>query len=176
MNISTTFSALVFLLGTFNAINASSVSTLPDNNLIVMTAGGGPSFYINGKDICVDEDFNLPVTVSDFDLITSFQYTIGWDNNLINFDTISYIAPDLGSTFLFNEMSNDSVGVLTISWYDNNVAGVSIDDLTEIFRIEFTTDVENQTSMDVTFENEPTMKEVSAKVNNDIQIVEANYK
>lgn len=177
MNIlSTTFSALVFLFGILGTTNANSFNTTSNiDNITNGTAvDEAPSFYLNGKDVCVDEIFTVPVTVSDFAMITSFQFTIGWDNSLMNFDTISYTSPALGSTLLFNDMSANN-GVLTVSWYDIDVAGVTLDDFMEIFQIKFTAVTDNQTSIDVTFENEPTMKEVSGFVGNDIIVIDAVY-
>ena len=176
MNISTTFSVLVFLFGALNNLNATSItsSSATDDKTTIATVDATPTFYINGKDVCVDENFTVPVTVSDFEMITSFQFTIGWDNSLMNFDTISYISPVFSSSLLFNNMSSDD-GVLTISWYDQNVEGVTVDDLMEIFHIKFTAVTDNQTNIAVTFENEPTMKEVSAFVGNDIMVIDALY-
>ena len=164
MNISTTFFALLFLFGAFNSINANTPTSIDAT----------PSFYMNTGDICVNETFDVPVSVTDFEMITSFQFTIGWDNSLMNFDTVSYISPALGSTLLYNDMSSDE-GVLTISWYDLNVVGLTVDDLTELFHIQFTAIADNQTEIQMTFEDSPTMKEVSGYVGNDIMVVEAVY-
>jgi hypothetical protein len=71
-------------------------------------------------------------------------------------------------------MSSDE-GILTISWYDQNVQGVTLDDFMDIFHLKFTAVAGNQTSIDVTFENEPTMKEVSGFVGNDIMVIDATY-
>jgi hypothetical protein len=71
-------------------------------------------------------------------------------------------------------MSSDD-GILTISWYDQNVQGVTVDDLMEIFHIKFTAVGDNQTNSAVTFENEPTMKEVSAYVGDDVMVIDAIY-
>ena len=168
---STTFLALVFLFGAFDSINATSLNTDETN---ITTVDEAPAFYINGKDVCIDENFTVPITVSDFTMITSFQFTIGWDNSLLNFDTISYISPAMGNTLLHNDMSSDD-GILTISWYDIDVAGVSVEDFSDIFHIKFTAVAGNQTNIDVTFENEPTMKEVSGYINNEIELIDAIY-
>ena len=172
MNMSTTFSVLLFLFGTLNAINATNIHNSYPANLAIVDAP--PGFYLNGKDVCIDENFVLPVSVDNFEMITSFQFTIGWDNTLMSFDTISYISPALGNTLLFNDMSTDD-GILTISWYDQNVEGVTLDDLMEVFHIRFNAVAGNQTSIDVTFEDDPTMKEVSGFVGDDIIVIDAVY-
>jgi Secretion system C-terminal sorting domain len=176
MNISTTFSKLFFLLVAFNFISSTAMNaaTTFDNKTKLTTVDVIPSFYITGKDVCVDETLIVPIKVSDFVMITSFQFTIGWDNTLMSFDTISFKSPALGSTLLFNDMSSDN-GILTISWYDQNVQGVTLDDFMDIFKIEFTVVADNQTNIAVTFENEPTMKEVSGFVGNDIVVIDATY-
>lgn len=176
MNMSTTFSTLLFLLCAFNSIDATSlkVATSVDKNATMTTVDENPAFYISGKDVCVDEYFTIPVKVSAFNMITSFQFTIGWDQTMMTFDTISYVTPALGNTLLFNTMSANE-GIITVSWYDINVAGVTIDDFLDIFQINFTAAAPNQTSIDVTFENEPTMKEVSGFVGNDIMLLNTDY-
>ena len=176
MNISTTFSTLVFVFGAITSINATNLNSAINVEKIaqVATVDEAPTFSINGKDVCLNENFTVPVSVTDFTMITSFQFTIGWDNSLMSFDAISFISPALGSTLLFNDMSA-SEGILTVSWYDINVAGVSVDDLTDLFHVSFDAVAANQTSIDVTFEDTPTMKEVSGFIGNDIMLIDATY-
>lgn len=174
MNKSTTFLLLLLLCSAFNISNATAFNIIPANDETTKASDDlTPSFHIEGKAICIAENFAIPVTASEFDLVTSFQFTISWDNSLMHFDTISYRLPELGSTLLTNELEDE--GVLTVSWYDVNVEGLTIDDFTALFHINFTAIAGNQTNINVTFENQPTPKEVSAYVDNSIEIVEANY-
>ncbi len=176
MNLSTSFSVLVFLFVALNTINATSLKATSnfDTNTSITTSDAPPSFFINGKDVCIDENFTVPITINNFELITSFQFTISWDDQLLNFDSISYMSPGLGSTLFFNEINTDD-GTLTVQWYDINVAGVSLENFMDIFSIDFTVLADNQTSINVTFEDLPTMKEVSGIVDNDIKLIVANY-
>ena len=123
MNISTTFSALVFIFSAFTALQATTLTTpFIEQQATFTTVDEAPAFYIMGKDICIDEDVTVPIAVTDFTLITSFQFTISWDQNVMTFDTVSFISPALGNTLLYNDMEADD-GILTISWYDTDVAG-----------------------------------------------------
>lgn len=170
---SATFSVLLFFFGALNSLNATGNHLT--NQTGFMSVEATPVFTLDGKDVCIDENFTVPVTVSDFEMITSFQFTIGWDNSLINFDTISFITSELGSTLLFHELSTLDNGVLAISWYDSDVSGITLDDLSEVFHIKFNAIAGNQTSIDVTFEDVPTVKEVSGFVGNDVMVIDAVF-
>jgi hypothetical protein len=133
-----------------------------------------PEFRLNSQEVCIESHLTIPVTVQNFELLTSFQYTISWDTELLSFDTVSFTNADLGANLLFGtNMTED--GILTVSWFDQNVQGVSLDDSTKVFAIDFTSLGSNLSSTDVSFENSPTMKEVSAYVDNEIVIVDALY-
>src|SRR5690606_6662088 len=66
-------------------------------------------------------------------------------------------------------------GTLTASWYDSDVNGVTVEDFTALFQMEFTALADNQTAIDIRFENEPTMMEVSGVVDNDIMLIESEF-
>ncbi len=176
MSMSTTISALLLLFGAFDNSSVASLENTPfaGHTNFIAAADETPAFHISGKDVCLNETFTVPMKVTSFDMITSFQFTINWDPAMMTFIDVSEVAAELGNTMLFN-MADVDEGTLTASWYDSDVNGVTVEDFTALFQMEFTALADNQTAIDIRFENEPTMMEVSGVVDNDIMLIESDF-
>lgn len=133
-----------------------------------------PAFILSDIDVCENSTVEVDVTIADFTLITSFQYSINWDPTVIQIiDVVNINEAISDNVFLgnFNAESN----VLSISWFDNSVAGVTVADDEVLFSISYTITGDNSALSMVTFGDVPTVREVSAVVDSEITIVEADY-
>ncbi len=88
-----------------------------------------PAQYINSGTM-----ITIPVTVKNFKNLVSIQNTISWNNNDLEFVSISDV--NLPSLSLNNfGMSQISNGNLLMSWIDENTTGVTVNDNTVIFKL-----------------------------------------
>lgn len=102
-----------------------------------------------GESMCVD------VTTADFLSIASMQFTINWDESVLQLDEISNIALDGLTENNFNQPDD---GTLLLSWLDNNLTGVSLPDESALFSLCFTA-IGTGTS-NIEFSNDPVEIEV----------------
>ena len=93
---------------------------------------------VNLPDITVDESqaFDVNVTVSDFNDIVSMQFTIGWDETKIEYvDVYNMNLTGLeNANFGSSPMVVDN-GLLTLSWVDGSLNGVTLPSDHQIFTI-----------------------------------------
>ena len=93
---------------------------------------------ISLPDITVDESqaFDVNVTVADFNDIVSMQFTIGWDESKIEFAEVYNLDLDglESANFGTSPMVVDN-GLLTLSWVDGSLNGVTLPQDHQIFTI-----------------------------------------
>ncbi len=87
----------------------------------------------NGDTVCV------PVTVSDFLDVLSFQGSINWDSTILDFVRLDNINPNLlgfspGTSI---SLQNVSSGLLTWSWFNTAFTGVDLPDGSVLFEMCF---------------------------------------
>jgi hypothetical protein len=85
--------------------------------------------------------FDLPIDVSGFTTVSSFQFTLQWDPGVLSFSSESGFANIGGFSSGNFGISSVSSGKLTVSWDDPNFAtdggGVSLSDGSPLFLINF---------------------------------------
>jgi gliding motility-associated-like protein len=115
-----------------------------------------------GQSACVS------VTAQDFQNIIGLQFSILFDRSFLQYTDIQIANTPLALTLVSgtsagNINKNDalSAGVIVFTWNDPTLAGVSIADDTELFKICFNTIKEGTGS--ITFQNTPTAFEVTDK-------------
>jgi len=94
-----------------------------------------------GGNVAPSGSVDVDVSVSGFDNITSFQFSINWDPNVLNYSSIENVTTDLEQ---FNEGNNIgtpptaaavSEGQLTVSWNLQSTEPRSLNDNTRLFTI-----------------------------------------
>jgi hypothetical protein len=131
-----------------------------------------PVFNLMEKSICSGDTVEMDIQVEDFTEMTSLQFSLSWDNTKMQIKDIVFVNEALADNMLFGEYDETS-DVLTVSWFDQTVAGVSLDDNSLMLTVKFaTTAGDNQVLSMVTFEDNPTMRELSAIENGNIEIVD----
>ena len=119
---------------------------------------GQTLFY--APDVIVDPATNIsvPIKIDSFENITTVQFTFEWDSTILVPKSVGDFGLNLKDTN-FNILRDS--GLLTFSWFDNAAAGVSLEDSSTIFSINF--EVKDQpgrtTSLD--FTDRITIKEVA---------------
>lgn len=102
----------------------------------------------------------VPVKVAGFSTVTSFQFTVGWDQTVLQhvsngeFGVTGLASGNFGTSQIAN-------GKLTVSWDDPDQFGKTLADGTTLFSLAFTAIGANGSSSEVSFENIPTVKEVT---------------
>ena len=157
-----TSSSLAFANGTAADGNGGNVDVNGNNGAInVLTPNNGTDFIVTGSTetgdigdvVCVD------VTVENFNDILSFQYSMNFDPMLLQFDTILDPENIDDLNFGITDSENGNIG---ISWFDNDVDGVTIPDGTLLYQICFTIiGGADGMAIPVVFSNSPTPIEVA---------------
>ncbi|MEM6320069.1 MAG: cohesin domain-containing protein [Bacteroidota bacterium] len=119
-----------------------------------------------GSTVCV------PVTVNDFDLIASLQFSLQWDPSVLQFTEVrGFNLVDL-TAGNFNTTQAAS-GRMALAWFDNTAQGVTLADGATIFEMCFTVLGANGTSSSIVFTDTPTSRE-AATPNATIDFTETN--
>jgi len=107
-----------------------------------------------GQTVC------LPVQVQQFDQIMSMQYTMHFDPAVLQFKEIKdFQLKDMGkSNFGTNRASN---GIITTSWYDLDVKGLSVNNNTPIYQVCFDAIGTAGQASPVEFNGDPVIVEIS---------------
>ena len=91
---------------------------------------------IGGKGTQQNSVVSVPVQVSEFENIGSFQFSLGWDPQLLEY---------LSTTNFFNQTLNENnfnysqteKGVIAVSWDETTGKSISLKDLTTLFDLNF---------------------------------------
>jgi gliding motility-associated-like protein len=98
---------------------------------------------------------SVPVTVTGFNNITAFSFSMEWDETVLQFDSVGAFnlqfldAGDFGTT-------QSSNGILTAAWISDNGTGQTASNGTAIFRLFFTVIGANGSSSPINFTDSPT--------------------
>ncbi len=117
-----------------------------------------PSMTVNPGD-----NISLDITVDAFVGIVSMQYSVNWDPAVLQFTSISNINSSLNGLVMsnFGTPPSTNPGVITQSWIDSNLSGVTVPDGTVIYTINFSVIGSPGGSSLVEFTDSPTPREAS---------------
>ncbi len=120
-----------------------------------------PSIHFVAPVITVSpgEIFNAPVRVAGFNKIVGAQYSMSWNPAVLRFDAITNPALNMSVMDNFG-LSSTASGVLSFSWYDQTVTGMTLADSTVLFNIRFQAIGSNNSMSPLTFGSQPTATEV----------------
>ena len=142
---------LQFLLATVVALAAPQP---PAPTAYGLTLTAASTTAQPGKEICV------AVTAKDFDRILSMQYSMKWNRNVLRFKSVeSFGLP--GMTAANFGTQNTEKGLISYSWYDQNVRGISRPDGTTLYELCFEVVGERGTKGYVQFTDHPTPTEIA---------------
>ena len=106
-----------------------------------------------GETVCV------PITVANFKDIIAMQYSIHWDKNVLNYQSVKgFNLPKLGNANFGAHRTSE--GLLTFLWLEEMLKGVTKADGEAIYEVCFVVKGKSGQSCDITFNGEPTAIEV----------------
>jgi len=120
--------------------------------------------------ICKDANVVVDITVADFTSLTSVQFTVGWNPEVMQLAEIINSNEDIKDNIQFGTFTVES-NVLTVSWFDPAVAGLTLNDDDVLFSLSFNAVGANSMTTMLSFLNAPTSLEVSASDNGNISLV-----
>jgi hypothetical protein len=116
---------------------------------VVFTAGSGT--------VVAGGNVSVPITVSGFTDVTSFQFSLQWNEDVIEYSSVGSYGLTSMSSGSFGT-SYVTSGALTVSW---NYDATTVDDGWTLFAVTFTAIGGIGTRSDVSFTNFPTPREVT---------------
>ena len=118
------------------------------------------TFQISDHTTDPGSSITVPVTVSGFSGVTSFQFTLAWDSEVLQYvDNGGYgLAFLRGGSFGKTRVSQ---GKLTVGWDDEELEGKALGDGTTLFTVTFNAVGGNGSSSSLSFSDDPTQREVT---------------
>lgn len=107
-----------------------------------------------GNQICVD------VNAENFENILTMQYSIGWDDEILRFVEVKNFGLPGLSAQNFGRPA-DHPDRLTLSWFEPNLAAVTIPDNSVLFSICFEAVGQSGAGSEVTLSGDPTVVEIA---------------
>ena len=132
-----------------------------DGYVSISSLGGGTShsMYMDSIVGTPGSLVSIPVGVTGFDDIISFQGSILFDPAVLSYSSISgFNLPGLSiSSF---GLTQTGLGIITYSWYDASLQGESLVDSSSLFTLDFFVIGSTGQGSSLSFSNTPTMLEV----------------
>lgn len=153
---------------TMTGKDSITVSPGAPDAIVTLDYTDGPSseevsFALADKDVVSGDTASVPVSVSGFSDVTTFQMSVEWDSTVTSFvsvDSLNLNGLDAGS-FGTPDDASISDGKLTVSWDDPNAEGISVSDGTELFDLRLAAVGADGSSTAVSFSDSPTPREVT---------------
>ena len=144
-----------------------------DGYVSISSLGGGTShsMYMDSIVGAPGSLVSIPVGVTGFDDIISFQGSILFDPAVLSYSSISgFNLPGLSiSSF---GLTQTGLGIITYSWYDASLQGESLLDSSSLFTLDFFVIGSTGHGSSLSFSNTPTMLEV---VDNSYTVLSPQY-
>jgi hypothetical protein len=127
------------------------------------------TFYVGRQTIAPGQVVSLPIVVTNFQRVTSVQFTLGWDPAVVQFLSVSdYGLPSLSGGNFNNQLN----GKLALSWEDPTTMGVTMNNGAVIFTVQFQAVGSNGAVSAVSFEDVPTPRELAV----DLEVTPADWR
>ena len=130
-----------------------------------------PSFFVPDQVVDPGVFVNADVKVSSFSDIIGIQFSVAWDTTVLRYIGLQNFAMDITELDNFGT-NNASNGAIGFYWFDNAVAGVSLDDSTNLFSIKFEAIGTYNDSTFISFTDFPTEIEIS---DTSLSAINANF-
>ncbi len=119
-----------------------------------ITLSSAEAIAAKGEELCV------PVTAKGFEQILTMQYTMTWDANVLKFKEIRNYGLDGMDNRNFGTHILEK-GILTFSWYDQALRGVTKEDGFKLYELCFDAIGDAGSETQVDFSSKPTVVEIS---------------
>ena len=106
------------------------------------------------KEVCVS------VTANGFEQILTMQYSMNWDPNLLTFKNFKRFGlPGMDGRNFGQHLLEK--GILTFSWYDQSLHGITKEDGVLLYELCFEANGEKGSETSIEFTSKPTLVEIS---------------
>jgi hypothetical protein len=158
------FSAFSILtLAAFTLAPASR--TLPPAAALTLSATN--KTVDKGTQVCVE------VRAKDFQQILTMQYSMKWDKNVLKFKEVkSFGLPGMSVQSFGTHLAEK--GILTYSWYDANIRGISKPDGHKLYEVCFEVTGQPGSKSYFQFTDYPTIIEISNSAGNFLELKSEN--
>ncbi len=129
---------------------------------------GAVQFIASDETAELSSPVTVPITVSGFADVTTFQFTLQWDPDVIQFSSVSGFGLAYLTAGSFGTLGT-ATGTLTVSWDDLDLTGKTLSAGSKIFDVNFTS-ASSVGSTSVLFTGDPTPREVSVNFVSDVFI------
>jgi hypothetical protein len=106
------------------------------------------------------DTLNLPIRVKNFKKVTTTQFSLHWDANVLDFIKSNQYALNIKDADHFN-FANVTNGELIFAWYDGTTKGVNLPDSSVLFNLKYFYKGENNVKTAITFDSIPLLLEVA---------------
>ena len=109
------------------------------------------------QDTC-NKIIEVPIKVTNFNNLLALQFSVGWDNAKLNFVGIENYGPASMnlSTGNFGLTNASATGLISFSWNDGSLAGITLADSSTIFVLKFLITGSDGTIGNISIQNNPT--------------------
>ncbi|MFK7807210.1 MAG: T9SS type A sorting domain-containing protein [Saprospiraceae bacterium] len=125
-----------------------------------------PVFEIVDTNTSGGDSIQVDVKVANFDSLFSFDFTIIWDESILEFSSIGNL--NLAHMDAAIGLTNVESGVIFVGWFDTDATTETVDDETVIFSIFFKTDCDIGNTTEITFSPTDTQEASNGKMPNEI--------
>lgn len=126
-----------------------------------MTAAGTLNLDIPSKVVSKGSETCVSITARNFDRIVSMQYTLKWDVKSLRFKALrGFNLPGLGNNNFGTHLA-EKQGLLTYSWFDASLRGVSRPDAASLYEVCFEAVGDQGSQAYVEFVNDPVVFEIT---------------
>ncbi len=106
------------------------------------------------------DTLNLPIRVKNFKKVTSTQFSLHWNPDVLDFIKSNQYALNIKEVDHFNFL-NVTKGELIFAWYDGTTKGVNLPDSSVLFNIKYFYKGEKDVKTAITFDSIPLLLEVT---------------
>ncbi len=132
----------------------------PSNERVRPATTGTLTLSAEGNSVSSGDEVCLAVTAQDFQKIVSMQYSMTWDSKVLKFKGVkSFGLAGLGVNNFGTQAT--STGVLTFSWFDANVQGITHPDGNKLYDICFEAIGETGSQTKFQFADTPVIVEIT---------------
>jgi len=130
---------------------AISLLSSPSAQAVLFTAGSAS--------VAPNDTFNLPVTVSDFADVTSFQFSLSWDTGVLQFNSVGDFG--MGTVAGMFGLTFTNQGKLGFGWDPQSGSPETYPSGTTVFTIQFTAVGPAGSHSYLNFTDDPTLRDVT---------------
>ena len=127
---------------TFDRPNSITMRKFLPLTVILLLLGAGKAigqtttFIIPDSTTC-ESSISIPIVVENFNNVTAFSYTVEWDENILQLNSVSGFALQHLDITDFG-LTQTASGFYTLAWVDNDGSGEMLTNGTVIYNMNFT--------------------------------------